>query len=203
MKALIITDIQNDFLPGGALAVKGGNEIVPLVNRLQEKFELVVATQDWHPRDHGSFASAHKKRVGEKIQLAGLEQVLWPDHCVEYTYGAEFSKDLKADKIARVFHKGTDKTIDSYSSFFDNGHKKATGLDTYLKEKKANDVYIVGLATDYCIKYSVLDALTLGFKTFVILPACRGIDLEPGDVEMAVKEMSDQGAYIIKDVKNL
>jgi nicotinamidase/pyrazinamidase len=203
MKALIIVDIQNDFLPGGALAVKDGDQIIPLVNRLQQKFELVVATQDWHPKDHGSFASVHHRQVGEKIILAGLDQILWPDHCVQDTPGAGFAAKLHTDKIDKVFRKGTDKTIDSYSGFFDNGHKKSIGLEEYLKEKGVTEVHIVGLATDYCVKFTALDAVSLGFKTIVILPACRGVDLKPGDVNAAIEEMQKKGVYIIKEAQNV
>lgn len=200
MKALIIVDIQNDFLPGGALAVKDGEQIIPLVNRLQRKFGLVVATQDWHPKDHGSFAGSRNKAVGEKIRLSGLEQILWPDHCVQDTIGADFAAKLHTDRIDRVFRKGTDKQIDSYSGFFDNGHKKATGLESYLKEKGVAEVHIVGLATDYCVKFTALDAVSLGFKTAVVLPACRGVDLNKGDVQKAVEEMEKNGVCIIKEV---
>lgn len=200
MKALIIVDVQNDFLPGGALAVKDGNKIIPLINKLQNKFELIVATQDWHPKDHGSFASNHNKNPGEKIQLAGLEQILWPDHCVQETKGADFAADLKTYKFDKVFRKGTDKNIDSYSGFFDNGHKKLTGLADYLKEKGVTEVYIVGLATDYCVKFTALDAVNLGFNTNIILPACRGVDLNKGDVQRAVEEMVNKGVKIMKEI---
>jgi nicotinamidase/pyrazinamidase len=203
MKALIMVDMQNDFLPGGALAVKDGDQIIPLVNRLQQKFELAVATQDWHPKDHGSFASVHHRRVGEKIQLAGLDQILWLDHCIQDTYGADFSPKLQTDRIEKVFRKGIDKTIDSYSGFFDNGHKKATGLEDYLKERGVTEVWIVGLATDYCVMFTALDAVNLGFKTIVILPACRGVDLNKGDVQKAVEEMEKKGVYMIKEVQNV
>jgi nicotinamidase/pyrazinamidase len=199
MKVLIIVDIQNDFLPGGALAVKNGDQIIPLVNRLQEKFELVVATQDWHPKDHGSFASVHNKQVGEKIQLAGLDQILWPDHCVQDTNGADFPLQLNTNRIEKVFRKGVDKTVDSYSGFFDNGHRKATGLHEYLRAKQATQLYLVGLATDYCVKFTALDAVNLGYKTYLIVDACRGVDMQAGDVERAVKEMQDAGVAVVKN----
>lgn len=201
MKALIIVDVQNDFLPGGALAVKDGDKIIPLINKLQNKFELIVATQDWHPKDHGSFASNHNKNPGEKIQLAGLEQILWPDHCVQETKGADFAADLKTEKFDKVFRKGTDKNIDSYSGFFDNGHKKSTGLADYLKEKGVTEVYIAGLATDYCVKFTALDAVNLGFNTNVILPACRGVGLNNGDIQRAVEEMANKGVKIMQELK--
>lgn len=203
MKALIIVDIQNDFLPGGALAVKNGDEIIPIVNQLLEKsFDAIVATKDWHPKDHGSFAINHEKKAGERIILEGLDQILWPVHCVQGTQGAELSKALHADKVQKIFYKGTEKTMDSYSTFFDNGHKKSTGLDQYLKSKNIKDIYIAGLATDYCVKYSVLDAINLGFNVFVIEDACRAVNLQPDDEKRAFEEMYQAGAKII-DSKNL
>lgn len=197
MKALIITDIQYDFCPGGSLPVKEGDQIVPVVNELADHFELVAAVQDWHPPEHISFASNHQKKVGEIILMEGVEQILWPDHCVQGTKGAEFLKELRTDRIERVFKKGTDKMIDSYSGFFDNEHKKATGLGDYLKEKGVDEIYLVGLATDYCIKFSALDAVKLGFKTVVIEDACRGVELNRGDVKKAIDEMRQAGVAVI------
>ena len=198
MKALIITDIQNDFCPGGALAIREGDKIVPLINQLQPRFDLVVATQDWHPLGHGSFAVNHPgKKVGEVIDLNGLLQVLWPVHCVENTPGADFHPGLDRWGIARVFYKGADPGIDSYSAFFDNGHRKATGLGEYLKERGVDEVYLCGLATDYCVKFTALDANDLGFKTRVIADACRGVNLKPGDVERALEEMRAKGVEVL------
>lgn len=197
MNALILVDIQNDFLPGGALAVPGGDEIIPIVNRLQPRFGMVVATQDWHPSNHGSFANNHPGRQpGEVIDLHGLKQVLWPVHCVQDTRGADFASGLDRARWARVFHKGTDPTVDSYSGFFDNGLRNATGLGVFLRDKGVTEVSVVGLATDYCVKFTVLDALQLGFKTRLIEDACRGIDLQPGDIGKAVEEMCAAGAEI-------
>lgn len=190
-------DLQNDFCPGGALPVKEGNQITPLINDLQKKFELVAATQDWHPAGHESFALIHNKAAGEIITLHGLKQVLWPVHCVQESRGAELVSGLNTEKIDRIFHKGIDKTIDSYSAFFDNGHKKSTGLGEYLKKRGVTDVYIAGLATDYCVKYSALDARKLGFKTSVVIDACRGIDLNHGDIERAIEEMKKAEVKII------
>lgn len=199
MKALIIVDVQNDFLPGGALPVPRGDEIVPLVNDLQKQFELIVATQDWHPSDHGSFAVNHPdKKPGDRIMLEGIEQILWPVHCVQNTPGAEFAPGLATKRFARVFQKGVDPTIDSYSTFFDNAHRRATGLGDYLKQCGVTDVYLCGLATDYCVKYSALDARQLGLNARVIIDACRGIDLTPGDVDLARKEMEASGAQILR-----
>jgi nicotinamidase/pyrazinamidase len=197
-KALILTDIQNDFVPGGALAVPKGDEIVPVANRLIPDYDLVVATQDWHPANHKSFANRHPgKNVGDIIELGGLEQVLWPDHCVQGTHGAELVEGLNKKRIDKIIHKGTDPNIDSYSTFFDNEHRKSTGLDKYLKEQSVDEVYIMGLATDYCVKYSVLDSINLGFKTYIILEGCRGIDMNPGDCEKAINEMKQAGAIVI------
>lgn len=197
MNILILVDIQNDFVPGGALAVPQGDQIVPIVNRLQPHFDLVVATQDWHPADHGSFAANHAGRQpGDQIDLHGLPQILWPVHCVQGTPGADFVPGLDRERWDRVFVKGTDPKVDSYSGFYDNGHRQATGLGDYLHEKGVTDVYVAGLATDYCVKFTVLDALQLGFNVHLIEDACRGVNLEPGDVERAVQEMREAGAQI-------
>jgi nicotinamidase/pyrazinamidase len=204
LNALILTDIQNDFVPGGALGVKEGGQIVPIVNRLQSHFDLVVATQDWHPPNHGSFAATHPgKKPGDVIELDGLPQILWPVHCVQNTVGAAFVPALDMKQVAEVFQKGTHPKIDSYSSFFDNGHRKATGLADFLKTHRVTDVFIVGLATDYCVKFSALDAIGLGFKAHVIEEACRGVNLKQGDVAKAIEEMRQAGVEIVKDVETL
>ena len=198
MRAFLVIDLQNDFCPGGALAVQEGDRVVPLINRLQENFDLVVATQDWHPRDHLSFAGNHPgKKPGDEIELDGLRQILWPDHCVQNTTGAALVATLDTKKIARVFQKGTDRRIDSYSGFFDNGHKKSTGLGEYLKTIGVDEVCIAGLATDYCVKYSALDAVGLGFRVTVIADACRGVNLAPGAAESALAEMARAGARVV------
>ncbi len=198
MKALILVDIQNDFCPGGALAVQEGDQVVPVANKMMEQFDLIVATQDWHPADHGSFAANHEgKTPGEIIDLNGLPQILWPVHCVQESVGAAFVSDLNTDKIHKIFPKGTDKTIDSYSGFFDNGHRKATGLGDYLKEKNVSEVYVMGLATDYCVKFTALDAIELGFSTFLIEDGCRGVNLKEGDVVAAILEMKEKGVQVI------
>jgi nicotinamidase/pyrazinamidase len=197
-KALILTDIQNDFVPGGALAVPNGDQVVPVANRLVPQYDLVIATQDWHPENHKSFASQHPgMNIGDVIELGGLQQVLWPDHCIRETTGAELVRGLNTKLIHKIFYKGTDPNIDSYSAFFDNEHRKSTGLGNFLKEQYINEVYVMGLATDYCVKYSVLDAIKLGFTTCVILEGCRGIDLNPGDCERAIIEMKKAGAIVI------
>ena len=196
-KALILVDIQEDFLPGGALPVPKGNEIIPLANQLLPRpFDIIVATKDWHPADHGSFAANQGKNPGEKISLGGIEQILWPTHCVQETKGAEFPASLNFPRLDRVFFKGVDKNVDSYSAFFDNGHLKSTGLAEYLCEQGVKDVYVAGLATDYCVKYSVLDAVKKGFVVHVVVQACRGIDLAPGDSAKALEEMKEAGAKL-------
>jgi nicotinamidase/pyrazinamidase len=199
MKALIIVDLQNDFLPGGALPVPHGDEVIPLANELQRKFELVLATKDWHPPDHGSFAANHPgKKPGDRIILDGIEQILWPVHCVQNTHGAEFAPALDTSRIAHVFHKGVERNIDSYSTFFDNARRRHTGLADYLNKRSIKDIYLMGLALDYCVKYSVMDARHLGLNTHVILDGCRGIELEPGDIHRARDEMKRAGAVLLK-----
>jgi nicotinamidase/pyrazinamidase len=198
MNALLVVDIQNDFLPGGALAVPDGDKVIPIANRLMDCFDLVLATQDWHPANHGSFAANHpNRRPGETIDLIGTMQVLWPVHCVQGSPGAEFSAGLRVDRFARVFQKGTDSGIDSYSSFFDNARKRSTGLSDYLREQNVNELFICGLATDYCVKYSVLDSTSLGIRTSVVADACRGVNLKPNDSTTAIAEMRKAGAMMV------
>jgi len=199
MNALIVVDLQNDFLPGGALAVPGGDEVIPLANELQRRFDVVLATQDWHPLDHGSFAVNHPgKKPGDRIMLDGIEQILWPVHCVQNTNGAEFAPSFSTKRIDHVFPKGIEPRIDSYSMFFDNAHRRSTGLADYLKDRAIKDIYLLGLALDYCVKYSALDARQLGLNTHVVLDGCRGIDLQPGDLDRAVDEMKQAGAAILQ-----
>jgi nicotinamidase/pyrazinamidase len=199
MNALIIVDLQNDFLPGGALPVPHGDEVIPLANELQPRFDVVLATQDWHPPDHGSFAANHPgKKPGDRIILDGIEQILWPVHCVQNTHGAEFASSFDTSRIAHVFHKGVERNIDSYSTFFDNAHRRHTGLAHYLKERSIKDIYLLGLALDYCVKYSALDARQLGLNTHVILDGCRGIELESGDIDQALDEMKRAGTILVK-----
>lgn len=197
-KALILVDLQNDFFPGGTLAVKGGDEVLPAINALLEMpFDLIVATKDYHPPLHVSFASTHGKRAGETIKMDEIEQILWPEHCVQGSRGCEFSSGWDTGKVDRVIHKGTNPHTDSYSTFFDNGHRQETGLDALLKEKGIDTIYIAGLATDYCVKYSVMDALKLGYKVYIIKEGCRAVNLHPHDEEEAYKEMRKEGAKVI------
>jgi nicotinamidase/pyrazinamidase len=198
MNAVILVDLQNDFLLGGALAVPTGDEVIPVANRLLRQFELVVATQDWHPVNHVGFAANHPGRLaGEQIKLNGLPQMLWPIHCVQYTSGARLAADLDLSRIRRVFQKGTDPLIDSYSGFFDNGHLKSTGLGEFLKLEGVSGCYVLGLATDYCVKFTALDARTEDFETYLVLDGCRGVELAGGDVQRSIEEMVRSGVKIV------
>ena len=198
MRALLLTDIQNDFLPGGALAVPHGDEVIEVANHAISTAEHVVACQDWHPPDHGSFASQHEGiEVGDTFVLNGLTQIAWPDHCVQGTHGAEFAEALHRDKIDFVVQKGTEREVDSYSGFFDNGHRQSTGLDRYLKSIGVRGLTVMGLTTDYCVRFTVLDAIQLGYSTRVLLAGCRGVNLHPGDVDGAIEAMRQAGAEMI------
>ena len=184
-------------MPGGALGVPGADALIPIINRLIQKFSLVIASQDWHPEDHISFAANHPgKKVGDVISVKNQDQVLWPVHCVRTSSGAKIVEGLHKSAISSYFYKGTDKSIDGYSAFFDNAHLKSTGLADYLRRWGVNTIYIAGVATDYCVLYSTLDAIDLGFSVFVIADACRAIDLHPGDGEKALGAMAAQGAKI-------
>jgi nicotinamidase/pyrazinamidase len=198
MRALLLIDIQNDFMPFGALPVPDGDHVVPVANTLASRFDLVVATQDWHPADHASFAGSHSGRVpGDVVDLDGFDQVLWPDHCVQQTPGASFHSGLDVGPVTHVVRKGSSVAIDSYSGFFDNGHINDTGLGTYLEKRGVAEVWIAGLATDYCVKYTALDARELGLSVFVVEDGCRGVDLRPGDVAAAIDEMRAAGCSIV------
>jgi nicotinamidase/pyrazinamidase len=197
-RALIVTDVQNDFCPGGALAVPGGDQVVPVINRIMDGFGVVVATQDWHPRHHLSFASNHTGRKPfDTVPSGGMEQVLWPDHCVQGTRGAEFHPGLNTDPAHLIIRKGTDPDIDSYSTFIENDRKRITGIEGYLRSLGITEVYLCGLATDFCVLYSALDAAALGFSTLVVIDACRGIDVPAGNIERAVDAMKARGVRII------
>lgn len=196
MKTLIIVDVQNDFIPGGSLAVPNGDEIVPVINALQGRFDLVVATQDWHPPDHVSFASHHEgSKPFDQIELNGMPQTLWPDHCVRGTRGAEFHPMLDLKLAEAIFRKGMDPEIDSYSGFFDNGRKKQTGLAGYLREKEATDLYFCGLAAEICVAFTVKDALKLGFAATLIDDATRPFD--PTASQRTNRDLLSRGAKFI------
>lgn len=199
MRALILVDLQYDFMPGGALAVPRGDETIAAAKRLMPRFETTVATQDWHPPEHKSFAVNHPgTSPGQMIDLGGHSQVLWPPHCVQGTRGAELHHELDAKRLAAVFQKGVDASIDSYSGFFDNGHKRATGLGAWLEERGIRQLYVLGLATDYCVKATVLDALQLGYDVWLVEDGCRAVELKPGDGERAISQMRGFGATVIE-----
>lgn len=204
--ALILVDLQNDFLPAktdvrdaGTLVVPDGDAVLPVALEWGARFELVIATQDWHPQNHESFASQHKDRSpGQLIDLHGLSQVLWPDHCVENTFGAEFAAEVRElTSRAHVFQKGKQRSVDSYSGFFDNGRRSSTGLSEFLKTRDVNRVFILGLATDYCVKFTALDAVAEGFETHLIESGCRGVNLEANDSERAIEAMREAGVTVV------
>lgn len=198
MTALLLVDLQNDFMPGGALAVKNGDEVLPVVKKLMElPFDKILASRDWHPDNHVSFAKNHQLPVGSVIEVDGISQILWPVHCVQESSGAQFHKNFDSRRVEAIFSKGVDPLIDSYSAFFDNEKKRSTGLDAYLKEHSIDTLYIAGLTTEYCVKYSVLDARQLGLNTYVIVDGCRGIDLHLNDSKKAWIEMVEAGAHLI------
>lgn len=193
--ALIVIDVQNDFCPGGALAVPDGDAVVAPINRMMERFDTVILTQDWHPAGHQSFASEHPgKAPYDTIELSYGTQVLWPDHCVQQTQGAAFHQDLRTDADL-IIRKGFRREIDSYSAFFENDQKTVTGLAGYLRERGISDLTMVGLATDFCVAYSALDARKLEFDVTVALDACRGIDLN-GSLETALQQMTAAGVNL-------
>lgn len=204
-RALILVDIQNDFLPGGALAVPDGDKVIEIANKLGKAFDLVIKTQDWHPANHKSFAKNHDLEIGTIVDLNGLSQFLWPVHCVQGSKGAEFSDALDSFENEVIFQKGGDIEVDSYSGFFDNGKRNATGLGDFLKEKNIEEVFVMGLATDYCVKFTTLDALDLGFKTHLIIDGCRGVNISLGDVDTAVNNMQNAGAILVQssEMKNV
>jgi nicotinamidase/pyrazinamidase len=198
--ALIIVDVQNDFCKGGSLAVPDANEIIPIINMIREQknFDMIVLTQDFHPKNHKSFASNHKgKKVFDIIGLNGLKQVLWPDHCVQNTLGAGFHPDLKIERSDIIIQKGMDPDVDSYSGFYDNNHINDTGLAKLLHDNEIEEVLIAGLATDYCVKFTALDAVDEGFKTYIIVDAIRGVDANMGDVRNALIDMENRGVKFI------
>lgn len=195
MAVLLIIDVQNDFLPGGSLAVPEGDQVIPVINRLMPQFELVVATQDWHPPGHASFAEEHPGRQEfEEIELDGLPQKLWPVHCVQGTPGAELAAGLKRERIDHIVRKAVEPRLDSYSGFFDNGRRKATGLDKLLREAGADRLFLTGLATDVCVKFTALQARELGWPTWLVTDACRGLDAV--SVQQALEEMQQAGVRL-------
>ena len=197
--ALLVVDVQQDFCPGGSLPVPHGDEVVPVINRLTTGFGIVVASQDWHPRGHISFASTHPGRKPfDTIRLNGQEQILWPDHCVPGTKGAAFHPDLDTTRFVLIVRKGWHPYVDSYSTFFENDHATSTGLEYYLKGLGVERVYLAGLAQDFCVYYSARDALELGFETFVIKDATRGLDQPQGSLRDKMRELEKSGVRTLK-----
>lgn len=199
MEALVVVDVQNDFCPGGALPVPRGDEVVPVINRLCPRFPLVVASQDWHPPNHVSFASNHPgKQVLDVVEVDGQEQVLWPDHCVAGSWGADFHPALDTRFFRMIIRKGTDPRVDSYSTFRDNRKDRVTGLAGFLRELGVTTVTVVGLATDYCVAATALDAVELGFRASVFLPACRAVGAPPGHTEKTLERLRQAGVTLIE-----
>ena len=195
--ALIIVDVQNDFCKDGALEVPGAEEIIPVINKLLNRFSVIRLTKDYHPKDHGSFAVNHNKEPFTMGELKGKPQMLWPIHCVNNSIGSDFNPGLELDKYKyQVIYKGTDKDVDSYSAFYDNNKENDTGLTESLVTKGITRLAVVGLATDYCVKHTVLDGLKEGFDVTVLTDGCRGVEIIEGDVENALMEMEKAGAYI-------
>ena len=197
-KALIMVDVQRDFCPGGSLAIQKGDQVIAGLNSISELFDLVIATRDWHPENHASFASAHPgKSVQDTIEINGIQQLLWPDHCIADSPGADFHADLDQRYINLIVHKGTDPKLDSYSGFFENDHATPTGLDGCLKGMGVKNLYIGGLATDYCVFFTVMDALSLGYTVYLLSDCIKGVDFPAGNVERRLDDMADNGALII------
>jgi nicotinamidase/pyrazinamidase len=196
-RALLVVDVQNDFCPGGSLAVEQGDRVVPIINALMPGFSLVVATQDWHPPGHVSFASSHAGRKPlDVVQAGSIQQVLWPDHCVRGTPGAELHPRLDTGRVGLLLHKGMQTGLDSYSAFFENDHRTDTGLRHYLKGLKVREVVVCGLATDYCVLSSAMDARRLGFRVILVSDACRGVNFPEGSIARALQTMKDAGIRV-------
>jgi len=193
MSVLLLVDIQHDFLPGGALAVPYGDHILPVVEELILDADHVIASQDYHPSGHASFASTHGKEIGEKIDLDGVDQHLWPDHCVQGSHGAK----LVIEKPDHIVQKGVDIQVDSYSAFFDNGRKRQTGLNGYLKKLGVKEIVIAGLALDYCVKFTALDAISLGYRVHLVRDGCKAVNINPDDEERSLVEMACKGVIIV------
>jgi len=194
---LLVIDIQNDFCPGGSLAVPEGDKIIPVVNKIMGRFYKVVATQDWHPKNHISFASTHKKQIYENININGVSQTLWPDHCVQGTYGAELHKELDIREIDLIIRKGVNPQIDSYSAFLENDKQTKTGLDGYLNSLGIKKVYVCGLALDYCVYFTACDSVKFGFETYVIIDATKGVDVPQGNVKKVIEHMKSLNIKIV------
>ena len=198
MKALILIDLQNDFMSWGSVPIEGSDEVIPLANRLMEQFDLVLASQDWHPANHNCFAANHPWRMpGQVIEIDDNIQLLWTMHCVQESFGAELGVELDTDKISKIFRKGTNAGMDSYSVFFENNHKKSNGLDEYLKTQQVDEIFIIGIMTDFGVKQTAKDAVKLGYQTNVIIDGCRWYDSSKENIEKTISEMKRDGVKII------
>lgn len=196
-RALLLIDLQNDFMPGGAMAVPDGDAVIPLVNRWHRDYPVVVATRDWHPADHVSFAANHDDAgIFDTVTVDGLEQILWPVHCVQGTSGAAFHPDLETEALTAEIRKGVDADIDCYSGFFSNGRRRSTGLAEWLRDHDVDALDLAGVATDYCVAATARDAADLGFDTRVLLPGCRGVDLRSGDVDRQLEDLAAAGVRL-------
>ena len=196
MKALIIIDVQNDFLPGGSLEVKDGDKIITLINKIMDNYGHIIATKDWHPLNHVSFASNHPgKNIGDVVKVNNLDQILWPEHCIQKSKGSDFPLNLDFKAINKIIYKGTNSQIDSYSGFYDNGKIRSTGLSNYLKVNNVTSIDYVGLVTEYCVKFTVFDSIEEGFKSRVILKGIQVINLE--ESKKALKEMKSKGIDLL------
>tara|TARA_Y100000768_G_C23975493_1_gene682835 strand:+ start:1568 stop:2158 length:591 start_codon:yes stop_codon:yes gene_type:complete len=196
MKTLLIIDLQNDFLPGGSLEVRDGDKIINPINELMESYDHIIATKDWHPENHISFASNHQGlEVGQILEINGLSQILWPDHCIQNTFGSEFPKELNQNKIDKIIYKGSDKDVDSYSGFYDNSKNAPTELRDYLKSKGIKKIDCVGLTTEYCVKFTAIDSVKEGIDTRVILKCTKGIN--KNDTRDAIEEMRNNKVIMI------
>jgi nicotinamidase/pyrazinamidase len=199
VNALLLIDLQNDFLPGGAVPVPHADAVPRLANQLQGAFKLAVATQDWHPANHKSFASSHPgRKPGDTALLRKARRTLWPAHCVQNTRGAELTPALMLNRVNKVFRKGIEADLDGYSAFFDDDHLRATGLHEYLQDKRVTDVYLMGLGTELCVKATALDAVALGFRTFLIEDACRSFSPDPAVAKGAIVELREAGVAILQ-----
>jgi len=202
--ALLVVDVQNDFCPGGALAIQAGDNVIPVINQIQPIFDTIIATRDWHPSNHVSFAVTHPgKNVYDVIDINGISQVLWPPHCVSGSMGAAFHPDLETDRFKLILHKGMNPALDSYSVFLENDKKTPTGLDGFLRSLEITRIFLSGLATDYCVFYSAMDAISLGFETCVVIDACCGVDIPERNIEKAIRLMKSSGIKIISSLELL
>jgi nicotinamidase/pyrazinamidase len=197
MDSLILVDLQNDFMPAGSLPVPQGLLAVEAANQAQKYFSSIIATKDWHPVDHQAFASQHaQKKPGDMIKLCDVDQYLWPDHCVQNTHGAQLVASLHQEKIDFVVTKGENRDVDSYSAFFDNAHHRETPLHGYLQNRGTKNLFILGVATEYCVKFTALDAQTLGYNTTVIIDGCQGLSQNAADIESTAQELRNAGVHI-------